>query len=191
MNTYLPADVSVSSAAEVPDDFHIRRNAHGKRYVYRIWNRPVRSALRAGRSWHVPNALDLAQMQKAAAALVGEHDFSAFRASACQAAHPIRRIDRITVEGAPGAEVTITVVGNAFLQHMVRILTGTLVEVGRGHRPPSFAASALASRDRSQAGPTAPGHGLELNQVLYDPDPFTGPDAWPPTPSAAAGADAD
>jgi tRNA pseudouridine38-40 synthase len=180
LNTFLPDDLSIRVAADVEDDFHIRHNATGKRYIYRIHNGRVRSAKWMRTHWLVTVPLNVDSMQRAAQGLVGEHDYSSFRAAACQAAHPVRRIESITVQGVTGGNIEVTVIGNAFLQHMVRILVGTLVEVGRGHEPETFPAEALAARARPAAGPTAPGLGLELSRVFYDPDPFCGDRAWPP-----------
>ena len=175
LNAYLPRDVAVLEVVELSTEFSVRRAAQGKIYRYYIWNGPTRAPLLDGRSWFVRTPLDAPAMARAGAALVGEHDFSAYRASNCQAKHPIRRLERVTVTTAEADDrrVTITVAGNAFLQHMIRIIAGTLVEVGRGREAESFAADALESRDRTRAGPTAPALGLLLDRVLYDPDPFT------------------
>ncbi|MFT5432692.1 MAG: tRNA pseudouridine38-40 synthase [Myxococcota bacterium] len=180
LNTFLPDDLSIRVAADVDDDFHIRHDAIGKRYIYRIHNGRVRSAKSRRTHWLVKVPLNVEAMQRAAQGLVGEHDYSSFRAAACQASHPVRRIESITVEALADGDIEITVIGNAFLQHMVRIVVGTLVEVGRGHESESFPAEALAARARPAAGPTAPGLGLELSRVFYDPDPFCGDTAWPP-----------
>jgi tRNA pseudouridine38-40 synthase len=115
--------------------------------------------------------LDVEAMRRAANALVGRHDFSAFRASDCQAAHAVREVRRVEVRGAAGDEVSFTVEGTAFLKHMVRNLVGTLVEVGKGRRPEAWVAEVLASGDRKRAGPTAPAQGLVLEQVFYGEGP--------------------
>jgi len=167
LNGLLPPDVAVVAAEEVPADFDPRRWAQGKRYRYRISNRPVRSPLRRRSAWELFGVLDLEAMRAAAPALVGRHDFSAFRAADCEAAHARREIRTLAIEGASSADVTIEVEGTAFLKHMVRNIAGTLVEVGRGRRPPAWVAEVLGSKDRNRAGPTAPAHGLTLVEVLY------------------------
>ncbi len=168
MNSALPPDCSVIAATGVDDDFDVRTSASGKIYRYRVWNDRPRSALRTRTHWHVPVRLDLEAMRRAALALIGEHDFSAFRASGCQSKSPVRRLTRIAIEGEAGGEVLFELHGNAFLQNMVRILVGTLTEIGRGYRAESSTAEILASRDRRLAGQTAPGHGLTLEHVAYD-----------------------
>lgn len=172
---HLPPDLSVVDVAEVDEAFDVRKSASGKVYRYRLWNGPTRSALRRVTHWAVPVPLDLDAMRAAAATLLGEHDFSAYRAAGCQAKTPIRRITRIDIEGASGAAVDIVVHGNAFLQNMVRILAGTLAEVGRGLKTVAAPEAALRARDRRLAGQTAPPHGLVLEHVLYEPSPFTRP----------------
>ncbi len=171
--------MSVVACAEVDASFHVRRNASGKIYRYSIWNGPGRAALLDRRCWHVRFDLDLEKMQRAADQLVGEHDYTSFRASGCQAPTPGRRVTDIAVEGDKGGVVTITFEGNAFLQHMVRIMVGTIVEVGRGAEPEDFPTTALKALDRAAAGPTAPAKGLTLELVRYDPSPFTEPQEPP------------
>lgn len=170
LGSLLPDDIAVVDAREVPDDFDPRHWAVGKRYRYLISNRPVRSPLRRRTHWELFAPLDVGQMATASVHLIGRHDFSAFRAADCNAAHPVREIHRILIDGA-GAELAITVDGTAFLKHMVRNLVGTLVEVGKGRRSPDWVAQVLASRDRTQAGPTAPAHGLTLVEVRYGEGP--------------------
>ncbi len=172
LNGTLPADVSIVAAADVGSDFDVRRSGRGKVYRYRVWNAAARSALAHRTSWFVPQRCDPALMERAAQALVGDHDFESFRAAGCQAKTSIRTLTRIAVDSGPGGVIEITVEGNAFLQHMVRIIAGTLVEVGRGRREEAFPAEALAARRRDAAGQTAPARGLTLERVLYDPSPF-------------------
>ncbi len=169
LNALLPPDVSVPSVEEAPDRFHARKDAIAKRYRYLILVSPVRSALWEGRAWHRRGPLDLDTMRRAAAPLVGTHDFSAFRASASEAKSAVRTVSHLTVEADPAADglLRIDVEGDGFLMHMVRIIVGTLVEVGRGKIPPERVAEILAGRDRRAAGPTAPAHGLYLVHVLY------------------------
>jgi tRNA pseudouridine38-40 synthase len=169
LNGVLPRDIGIREVAAVPDDFDALRCATGKRYVYRLWNGRFRSPLRARRFLHVPRALDLAAMRAASADLVGEHDFSAFRAAGSDVRTSVRRLDRIAIAGEPGGEIELVFEGGGFLRHMVRNLVGTLLEVGHGRRPPDSMPALLATLDRDQAGPTAPAHGLCLERVDLAP----------------------
>ena len=171
LNGFLPEDIAVVRAEEVASDFDPRRWSHGKRYHYRVSNRPTRSPLRRFTHWEVFSPLDVEALRRGAAHLVGRHDFSAFRASDCQAAHAVREVRRVDIQGASGGELSFRVEGTAFLKHMVRNLVGTLVEVGRGRRPDAWVAEVLASRDRTRAGPTAPPQGLVLEEVFYGEGP--------------------
>lgn len=168
-NTNLPDDISVTWAREVDEEFHARFSATGRTYQYLILNRLQRSALYRHRAWWVHEPLDVAQMQLAAAAIVGEHDFSAFRAAGCQASHATREITALTLE-RQGEFILLEVSANAFLQHMVRNITGTLVAIGRGDEKPDWATEVLAGRDRKAAGIAAPPHGLTLVAVDYPPE---------------------
>lgn len=163
----MPGSIEVTDAAEVPADFHPRFSATGKHYRYSLLVRGPRSPLLRYRTWHHPEPVDLERMREAATHLTGEHDFAAFRATGCSAKTTTRRIESIAIAAA-GPLVTIDVRGNAFLRNMVRILAGTLAEVGEGRRSPSQVAEILASRDRTLAGKTAPAAGLELVAVSYD-----------------------
>jgi tRNA pseudouridine38-40 synthase len=167
----LPEDLAVVAAEEVAPDFDARRSASGKRYRYRISNRRMRSPLRRSSHWEIFQPLDLDGMRKAAELLVGEHDFSAFRAADCQANTTVRTLRQLDVHGTVGDEIVIDVEGTAFLKHMVRNLAGSLADVGRAKRSPYWVADVLASKDRTQAGPTAPAHGLTLVEVLYGDRP--------------------
>ncbi|HMG54490.1 MAG TPA: tRNA pseudouridine(38-40) synthase TruA [Kofleriaceae bacterium] len=170
LNSLLPAAIAVAEASEAADDFHPRFSATGKHYRYLVLTRSERSPRWRDRAWHQPGTLDLAAMRHAAAALIGEHDFAAFRAAGCTANRTVRRIDEIAI--AATSEdlwlLGVDVRGNAFLRNMVRIVVGTLVEVGMGRRAGEQVAEILASRDRTRAGITAPAHGLELVSVGYD-----------------------
>ena len=169
-NSELPPDVSLRFAQPVPGHFHARYSAEARTYRYLILNRSARSALHARRATWVHRALDLAPMQAAAAALLGEHDFSAFRAAECQAKSPVRRLERLAV-ARHGDWVLIEATANAFLHHMVRNITGLLIAVGKGDASPSWAAELLAGRDRTRAPATAPAAGLYLVAVRY-PEAF-------------------
>lgn len=170
-NTHLPDSIAVVAARVAPDDFDARFSASGKLYRYRIWNAPVRSPLHQRTHWHIMRDLDLGAMQDAASRLVGRHDFSAFRAADCERKTTVRLIRRLELLRSSDGQpiVHLEVEATAFLKNMVRILTGTLVEVGRGRMTVAAVEALLASGDRTQAGPTAPAHGLELCRVDYGP----------------------
>jgi len=165
-NSELPRDVSLSFAHPVPEHFHARYSAEARTYRYRILNRSVRSALHAQRATWVHRPLAVEHMQEAALALVGEHDFSAFRAAECQAKSPIRRLKRLAVE-RHGEWVVIEATANAFLHHMVRNIAGLLIAVGKGEAAVSYAGEVLAGRDRTRGAATAPAAGLYLECVRY------------------------
>lgn len=181
LNGLLPHDVAVVDAVEAPEGFDPRRWSRGKRYRYRLNNRRTRSPLHRTTHWEVFAPLDVEAMRRAAAHLVGRHDFSAFRAADCQAKHAVREVRSVTVEGAAGGAISIVVEGTAFLKHMVRNLVGTLVEVGKGKRPEAWVGEVLASRNRKLAGQTAPPQGLVLEEVFYAEGP----------PPRTAGGEAD
>jgi tRNA pseudouridine38-40 synthase len=166
-----PHPIAVLRAATVPDDFNARFSALGRAYCYRILNRPARPALDAHRVWHVPRPLDAEAMHRAAQNLLGKHDFSSFRAAACQANSPLRTLDRLDVRQT-GEEIEIIAEARSFLHHQVRNIAGTLKKIGDGTWPPERMAQILAARDRSAAGQTAPPDGLCLTAVRYDLDPF-------------------
>jgi tRNA pseudouridine38-40 synthase len=176
-NTELPRDVSLSWAMPVPGHFHARYSAEARTYRYLILNRLARSALLAGRACWVHRPLDEERMAQAARQLVGEHDFSAFRAAECQAKSPVRRLEHVGVE-RDGDWVTIEATANAFLHHMVRNIAGLLMAVGRGDAPAEWAAEVLASRDRTRNAATAPAAGLYFLRVRY-PAPFHLPTGVP------------
>ena len=165
-NTKLPVGVSVLWAKPMPDDFHARFSARARRYRYTILNRAIRPALDARHVAWERRSLDAEAMHAAAQALLGEHDFSAFRAISCQAAHARRCMLDIAVR-REGERVHVDVEANAFLHHMVRNIVGTLLEVGVGERPIEWTAQVLASCDRAQAGATAPAQGLTFIGPRY------------------------
>lgn len=168
-NSNLPDDICVTWARQVADDFHARFAASGRNYRYRILNRLQRSALHRHRAWWVYAPLDADQMNIAAQHLLGEHDFSTFRAAGCRANTPRRNITHIEVS-RDDDWISLTISANAFLQHMVRNIMGTLAAVGEGERDPDWLAEILASRDRKRAGIAAPPHGLTLMSVDYPKD---------------------
>lgn len=168
LTALLPADVAIADAEEAPAGFDARRWASGKTYVYRLWNGPQRSPVRRRSHTLVFAPLNVAAMADAAARLPGRQDFTSFRASNCPAAHAVRDLRQLTVEGATRGEIVVTAEATAFLKHMVRNLVGTLLDVGHGKRRPDSMAALLAAKDRTQAGPTAPPQGLTLAHVAYD-----------------------
>lgn len=165
-NSHLPADVSLRWARPVPADFHARYGALAREYRYLTLDHPARSALLAGRAAHSRHRLDAALMHAAAQALVGERDFSAFRAAGCQSNTPIRRVEWIEVR-RHGDLVVMDIRANAFVHHMVRNIAGSLLAVGRGLRSPDWIDELLASRDRRLGGATAPAHGLYFLRAVY------------------------
>jgi tRNA pseudouridine38-40 synthase len=176
LNSHLPPDVSVRAAIEVPADFHAQYNTRGKIYTYSYWPHRSRPALTRTQSCHVPGQFDLDAMRRALPFLLGRHDFSAFMDTGSCDRHPVRELQALTLS-PDGYRVILTVQGDGFLYHMVRILAGTLLAVGQGKIDPGSLPEILASCDRKQAGKTMPPQGLCLEQVLYDPPLF--PDAWP------------
>ena len=184
LNAHLPPDVRVLGADEAPPSFHPRFGARAKTYRYQLWNRDVLSPFERAYAWHVPGPLDVEAMRAAARLLEGRHDFAAFQATGSSVATTEREISvsRIVDCGLRTAEecatesairspqsamITYEVSGSGFLRHMVRIIVGSLVEVGRGRRPVEWISTLLASRDRTAAGPTAPPQGLFLVRVEY------------------------
>lgn len=174
-NSVLPPDVSVRWARVVTDDFHARFSAESRAYRYVICNRETRPGLQAGMVTHIHAPLDATAMDAAARCLLGEHDFSSFRAAGCQARHAVREVQAIAVR-REGEFVTLTITANAFLQHMVRNIVGTLLPVGLGCREPGWVAQVLDARDRAAAGITARPDGLYLDAVRY-PERFDLPSA--------------
>jgi tRNA pseudouridine38-40 synthase len=167
VNALLPDAVAVLWSREVPDDFHARFSAMARTYRYELLNRPVRAALSAHYvGWfHLP--LDVDKMRAAAALVVGEHDFSAFRSAECQAKTPVRKLHALDIERR-GDTIHFLVRANAFLHHMVRNLVGTLVYVGKGKHPPQWVAELLLARQRALAAPTFGPEGLYLEKIEYE-----------------------
>ena len=168
VNALLPESVAVLWSHEVGADFHARYSARSRVYRYLLVNRAVRPALAARYAgwFHLP--LDLEAMRAAARYLVGEHDFSAFRSSECQAKSPVRTVQSLEIERS-GERFDFTVRANAYLHHMVRNIVGTLVYVGKGKHPPQWVLEVLRSRDRALAAPTFGPEGLYLESVEYEP----------------------
>lgn len=168
LNGWFPPDLAVREIVEVPSDWDALREARAKHYRYQIWNGAQRSPLRAGRFHWLREPLAVSPMREAAEAFVGSHDFAAFQGAGSSVKTSVRTIHALGIAGAAGGEIILDVEGGGFLRHMVRNLVGTLIEIGRGRWAVGRAAEILASRDRQQAGPTAPALGLVLVCVRYD-----------------------
>jgi tRNA pseudouridine38-40 synthase len=166
LNARLPDDVRVIEVEEMPPDFHARFAARLKTYHYRVCTRPVMAPLERRTAWHVRGPLDGEAMQRAAALLVGEHDFASFRGAGSAVRSTVRTLTRSVVITDPGG-FRYEVAGTGFLRHMVRALVGTLVEVGRGRLAADDLPAILDARDRDRGGPTAPPQGLVLQEVGY------------------------
>jgi tRNA pseudouridine38-40 synthase len=167
VNRYLPPDIAVQWAQPVPDAFHARASALARRYAYLLLESPVRPSLEAGRVGWVFRPLDGVAMQAAAAHLIGEHDFSSFRASACQALSPVKQMRRIDIVRR-GAYWRFDFEANAFLHHMIRNIMGCLIQIGQGLQPPGWMAEVLAARNRDAAAPTFAADGLYFLGPVYD-----------------------
>lgn len=169
-NANLPKDISVMWAGEVSEDFHARFSAYNRRYHYVIYNHPIRpSSFMDGLTWcHYP--LDADKMHQAAQSLVGEHDFTSFRAVGCQSKSPFRHLDFVNVQRFENI-IVIDIKGNAFLHHMVRNIAGVLIAIGSGKQPVAWCKEVLEAKDRTAADVTAPPYGLYLTHVGY-PDHF-------------------
>jgi len=174
LNAILPADVRIVDVEEAPAQFNARFEARSKTYRYRIFNAEVMNPFERWFAWHLPRALDVEAMAAAAARLTGRHDFAAFQAAGGVVSGSVRTLGESRwleeAHGGSGRGPTLAyqISGDGFLRHMVRNIVGTLVEVGTGRRTPASMEPLLASRDRSEAGPTAPAHGLCLVRVEYE-----------------------
>jgi tRNA pseudouridine38-40 synthase len=166
LNTLVPPAIAVLEVNDMPFGWSARHDARGKIYRYLVWNHAVRSPEHARRAWHVYDPLDTQAMREAAAVLLGEHDFRAFRSSDCDRKNTVRIIRRCEVSRA-GTLLSLEIEGTAFLRNMVRILAGTLVAVGKGKMTVAQVRELLTSGDRTQAGVTAPACGLTLVRVIY------------------------
>lgn len=166
LNRYLPADIGVIAAEPAPERFHARLNARSKTYRYRIWNSAIPNVLERSYLYVLPEPLDVAAMERAAADLVGTHDFRSFCGLKRFKKSTVRTITDIAIT-QDGAEMRLEFTGNGFLMRMVRILAGTLVEVGLGQREADAMPAVLAAQDRAAAGPALPAQGLALVRVEY------------------------
>jgi len=176
LNSMLPAGISVLSAEEVSPDFHARKSSRGKLYTYRILVSRERNPFFEGRAWRLRRTPDIGAMREAASHLVGEHDFSSFRAAGCASRHAVRRIGRIEVKGPSSGDfglregeqiVELDFEGNGFLRHMIRNIVGTLVEAGEGKIAPEETQRILEAEKRTEAGRCAPASGLYLVCRLF------------------------
>ncbi len=167
MNEYLPEDIRILQVEKAGERFHSRLHATGKQYRYHLMKWDSDHVFRRKYSWKMTEALDIPSMQKAAGHLLGEHDFKSFCTKASKKKSTVRRLTRIQIEETEH-EVVLTFEGSGFLYNMVRILTGTLVEVGTGSRSPDEMSGILEQRERKYAGETAPAKGLFLVKVFYD-----------------------
>ncbi|MDO5369716.1 tRNA pseudouridine(38-40) synthase TruA [Paracoccus sp. (in: a-proteobacteria)] len=171
-----PAPVAVLAVAPVPDDFHARFSAQGRRYLFRLLSRRAPATHDRGRVWQVAHPLDAGAMRQGAAHLVGRHDFTTFRSAMCQAASPVKTLDRIEIEEIAlphGAEYRFHLWARSFLHNQVRSIVGTLERVGAGAWEPGRVREALDARDRAACGPVCPPQGLYLVGVDYPADPFS------------------
>ena len=164
--------ISILEMSEADAEFHARFSAKNKLYVYRILNRASPGVLEGGKLWHIKRALDLGAMQDAAQYLLGEHDFTTFRDTECQAKNPIRTLDRLDISSqeygpGPGCEIRFEFEAQSFLHHMVRNIVGTLALVGEGKWQIADVQTALEAKDRIKGGPTAPACGLYLKRIDY------------------------
>lgn len=171
LNGILPSDIVVKEVISVPSSFHARYSAQGKWYRYLVYNKPYYPPFARPYSWWVRDSLDFGAMSQAARHLEGTYDFSAFRATNCGSPHPIKTIQTIEWHflHQPSATLAFEVCASGFLKNMVRILVGTLIDVGCGRIHPEEIPKILDSKNRNLAGKTAPAHGLYVLEVLYDP----------------------
>ncbi len=170
-----PAPVAITAVAQVPEDFHARFSATERRYLFRLIARRAPLVHDAGLAWHVRTALHADAMRRAAAHLIGRHDFTTFRSALCQSASPVKTLDEIAIEERPlssGTEYRFQLRARSFLHNQVRSIVGTLERVGAGAWAPDRAKEALNAKDRAACGPVCPPDGLYLTGVSYPKDPF-------------------
>ena len=165
-NVNLPSDVNFKWVKFVSDDFHARFSAIARSYKYKIHHHPVRSSLKADYYLWEPRPLNVKDMKAAADMLIGEHDFSCFRGSLCQAKSPIKTVEYIQIDSIED-ELILNIKANAFLHHMVRNIVGTLLKIGRGEKTVEWMSQVLMSKDRKKAGPTAEPQGLYFMKAYY------------------------
>ncbi|AGT09714.1 tRNA pseudouridine(38-40) synthase TruA [Paracoccus aminophilus] len=170
-----PAPIAITAAAEVPEDFHARFSAIGRRYLFRLIARRAPVVHERGLVWQVQNPLNVEAMRQGAAHLIGTHDFTTFRSTMCQAASPVKSIDCIEITEialASGTEYQFRLAARSFLHNQVRSIVGTLERVGAGSWQPDQVKTALEARDRAACGPVCPPQGLYLTEAVYPTNPF-------------------
>jgi len=167
LNSLLPLDIVIRKVEEIGEGFNSRKNSRSKVYEYRILNRELRSTFHRGYVWHIPQKLNLIEMEKATQGLIGEHDFSSFRSVGSPTRTTIRRVIRAEWKKGSDGLILFEIEANGFLKQMVRAIVGTLIEVGRGKISAKELQKILESQDRKKAGPTAPAQGLFLKEVKY------------------------
>jgi tRNA pseudouridine38-40 synthase len=167
LNSLLPPDIVIQEVEEVDESFHARKQSKSKVYEYRILNRNLRSAFHRGYVWHIPQKMNLTEMKKATQSLIGEHDFSAFRTVGSPTRTTVRRVIRAEWKRGRDGLIRFEIEANGFLKQMVRSIIGTLVEIGKGRMKATDFRKILNSKDRKEAGPTAPAQGLFLKEVKY------------------------
>ena len=175
LNFHTPPQIVVQRIEAVRDDFHPRHASRGKWYRYRIQDSYAPDPFSSLTAAHIKHRLDADAMHGAAQTLIGEHDFSSFRAAGCDASSPVKHLRSIEVQRVGRYSIVVDVRGSSFLKYMVRNLVGSLIEVGRGRRDAQWLADVLAARDRTRAGATAPPEGLTLEHIDYPEDPWTVP----------------
>jgi len=167
LNSLLPSDIVIQKVEEVDEGFHARKQSKSKTYEYRILNRNIRSAFHRGYAWHIPQMLNIGEMRKATRSLMGEHDFSSFQSVGSPKRTAVRKVTRAEWKQSRDGFLRFEIEANGFLKQMVRAIVGTLIEVGRRKITSEEFQKILDSRDRKNAGPTAPAHGLFLKEVKY------------------------
>lgn len=170
-----PQPVAITACARVSEDWHARFSATERHYLFRLLSRRAPATLDAGRVWQVRQPLDIEAMRAGAVHLIGQHDFTTFRSTICQAASPVKTLDSLKIsehDGPTGKEIHFHLRARSFLHNQVRSLVGTLERVGAGSWPPEQVRTALKARDRAACGPVCPPHGLYLAGVSYDVAPF-------------------
>ncbi len=167
VNSHLPGDIAIKHAEYVAGDFHARYSALAKRYRYSFYLGQIRSPIHSRHSWHIKRSLDVEKIRQAASFFVGQHDFNAFRSSGCDAKTTVRELFAVEIK-KHGKMLHLDIIGSGFLRNMVRIIVGTLIEVGSGKRQPEEIKDLLKGRQRDLSGVTAPPQGLCLMQVWYE-----------------------
>jgi tRNA pseudouridine38-40 synthase len=168
VNSLLPPDIVVKEMSDADWEFHSQFHARGKVYHYRIFNNPVRTALERNRCWHVRAPLDVDAMNRAAANLLGTHDFNSFCAAQCEVEDRVRTVTGASFRREAGGMIVFRIEADGFLRHMVRNMVGTLVDIGKGVTAEAELVRILSAKDRREAGPAAPARGLFLMEVKYE-----------------------